>query len=126
MDLYEDTDGMVNSSRGGNDVLTGGGSGSSNCPYGDARGLWDFSVGGDDTPISGTGTDHMWGVWVTDGNTARFKACTAVPDREQASSSLQKRRTVGYCSGPMNFELPCCRHIKWHPHLTCNFKGPNQ
>jgi hypothetical protein len=51
---------MGGSARGGNDHLTGSDVGS-NFLRGDAREMYDNARGGNDTLISGTGIDHMWG-----------------------------------------------------------------
>jgi Ca2+-binding RTX toxin-like protein len=52
---------MFNAARGGNDTLTGGNLDAINSLYGDTYSMSDNAHGGDDTLISGTGTDHMWG-----------------------------------------------------------------
>jgi len=57
---------MDGDSHGGNDTLYGAnvssfGLGSFNLLFGDADAMSDHARGGDDTLISGTGADHMWG-----------------------------------------------------------------
>ena len=52
---------MDGGSRGGNDTLVGADVTSFNLLFGDANAMRDNARGGDDTLISGTGADHMWG-----------------------------------------------------------------
>ncbi|HVZ42272.1 MAG TPA: hypothetical protein VHA82_00565 [Ramlibacter sp.] len=51
----------ADAAHGGNDSITGGGAGTVNYLYGDAEYLDDYGVGGNDTLVSGAGTDYMWG-----------------------------------------------------------------
>lgn len=60
--LIGDARNMYGHSRGGNDLLIAGNSAATNNMYGDARlNMKDFAVCGNDTLISGSAADNMWG-----------------------------------------------------------------